>query len=410
MHKFGLKLWSTNQNYIDEAVRLFDQGVYQYIEMYVVPSSFSNCSKMWKALRIPYVVHAPHFREKMNLAKKENKELNLKLAKETIRFANDLNSEIIIFHPGIAGDVKETVNQLQQINDSRIIIENKPYYALDDGLICNGHSPEEIEYIMNNANVGFCLDLGHAICSANAKKIKQSEYLKQFVDLNPKIFHMTDGDYAGVYDKHSHFGAGNFNINYLLNKIPKGSCITIETIKSSNESLNDFVGDINYIKDRCFVISLVTEDDLMDVYNLSNDQIVRNNSFNPETIKLDDHIQWYKNKIKDPNSVFYIIRSMDGKFIGQVRLEEIKDSRDCVVGISICDKYRGKGLSSSILKDSITKFLETKSISTDIYAYIKKDNAVSIKSFSKAGFSLVGQELVENSESYKLRYDNESLE
>ena len=36
---FGLKLWSSNENYVKEAVRLFEKGRYQYIELYMLPGT-----------------------------------------------------------------------------------------------------------------------------------------------------------------------------------------------------------------------------------------------------------------------------------------------------------------------------------------------------------------------------------
>ena len=46
MYKLGLKLWSTNTtDYFLEAIRLFDQKVYEYIELYVVPNTISTLKK-----------------------------------------------------------------------------------------------------------------------------------------------------------------------------------------------------------------------------------------------------------------------------------------------------------------------------------------------------------------------------
>jgi len=197
MKEYGLKLWSTNtDSYRSEAQRLYNVGIYDYIELYVVPNSFDAHINLWKQLEIPFIIHAPHFRNGLNLAKKDNFEQNLKMSEESQKFANELNAEYIIFHPGIAGDAKETVRQLNIINDSRILIENKPYYTvLGDGNICNGNSPEEIEYILENTKSVFCLDIGHCFCAANAKNIKPYEYLKQFLKFNPQMYHLTDNDF-----------------------------------------------------------------------------------------------------------------------------------------------------------------------------------------------------------------------
>ena len=179
--KYGLKLWSTNDNYVKEAVRLFEQGIYNYIELYIKPGSYDKYIDIWKQLRIPYVIHAPHFLAGMNLAIRGNIDNNINMAKESIKYADDLKADIIIFHPGIGGKEEETVYQLKQINDGRIVVENKPYQTIDGSAICNGHSPEQISYILKEASVGFCLDIGHALCAAISMKSNPYQYYKEYL-------------------------------------------------------------------------------------------------------------------------------------------------------------------------------------------------------------------------------------
>ncbi len=248
MYQFGLKLWSINKNYIDEAVRLYNSGIYEYIELYTVSGSYNDFIYLWCKLDIPYIVHAPHSLGGLNLAKKEDKYRNLKLIEEVLKFADTLKANIIIFHPGIDGDIENTVLILNEVNDNRIVIENKPYFSLLDNLICNGHSPEEIQFIMDNAKIGFCLDIGHAICSANAKKVDQLTYLKEFLKLNPSIYHLTDGYYESVYDRHDHFEEGNYDIKKILKLIPSDSLLTIETDKNFEDRLSDFRQDIIFLR------------------------------------------------------------------------------------------------------------------------------------------------------------------
>lgn len=249
MFKLGLKLWSINDNYVEKAKRLYDNGNYDYIELFSVPDSFNDYIYLWKSLNIPFLIHAPHFMHGVNFAKEECFEQNIKRAREAQNFADELNAEYIIFHPGIAGKTEETVRQLNIISDSRSLIENKPYFTvLGDGYICNGNSPEEIKYIIDNAKVGFCLDIGHCFCSANAKNIKPYDYLKEFLELNPKMFHLTDNDFLSSIDKHWHFGEGNFDVKKILKHLTLKSKITLETRKNSKENLDDFVEDVKVIK------------------------------------------------------------------------------------------------------------------------------------------------------------------
>jgi endonuclease IV len=245
---YGLKLWSTNENYVKEAIRLFEKGIYQYIEIYMLPGTEQKMVDMWKELEIPYVVHAPHFMAGLNLAKREQKETNFKLIDETRRFADELSAENIIVHPGVAGNIEETAMQIKEINEPRIIVENKPYYALVDGLICNGATAEDIGFVMKEAEIGFCLDIGHAFCAARGLKKEPMEFLKSFLSLKPEMFHLTDGDYESIYDRHDHIGKGNYDKKKIVNLIPQGKRVAVETAKDSKDSLADFEEDIAYLK------------------------------------------------------------------------------------------------------------------------------------------------------------------
>lgn len=248
MYRYGLKLWSTNANYIGEASRLYEKGIYQYIELYSVPGSYAEYIGIWKGLKIPFVIHAAHFRGGMNLAKPEAESKNRILIKEAQQFADSLQSDKIIVHPGIDGEINETARQLKLVNDKRILVENKPYHALDDELICNGTSPEEIKLVMETAGVGFCLDIGHAICSANAHRQEQYGFIDKFLKLHPSLYHFTDGDVKAIYDDHRHINQGNYDIKALLARIPANAQLTIETLKASPNSLADFEEDVLALK------------------------------------------------------------------------------------------------------------------------------------------------------------------
>ena len=247
MYQYGLKLWSINNNYLQEAVRLYSAGIYDYIELFVVPGSYNDFSTLWSHLPMPFIIHAPHFDMGMNLADRTVRDKNLYLAQETIRFADKLHAETIIFHPGVAGDINETVHQLHDIHDERIVIENKPYYGHND-VLCNGCSPDEIKYITENVKIGFCLDIGHAVCYANAINLDPVACLSKFIELKPKMYHLTDGSYNAIYDCHKHICKGDYNFFEILPLLPDDCTVTIETDKDSSTTLDDFAEDISSLK------------------------------------------------------------------------------------------------------------------------------------------------------------------
>ena len=129
-YKFGLKLWSENLGYIPEAVKLFKEGLYQYIELYSVPGTYKDTINEWKKLDIPFIIHAPHYQHGLNLSVKSKRNENSTLVKETLLFADELDARYIILHPGVNGDINETIRQIKRINDQRILIENKPYLGI----------------------------------------------------------------------------------------------------------------------------------------------------------------------------------------------------------------------------------------------------------------------------------------
>jgi deoxyribonuclease IV len=252
MFKTGLKLWSTNKNYISEATKLYKQGLYNFIELFVVPNTYHNYVSLWKNLNIPYIIHAPHTHSGLNPAKKELFKNNIKLAQEAFYFADTLNAKFIIFHPGIDGSIKETARQLKSMYDKRMLIENKPYIAVSkiNGKhpICNGNNPKDIKYIMREVNIGFCFDIGHAICSANSQNIKPYDYLLKFQELSPKMYHLSDGDINGIYDEHISLGKGSYNLKKIIELFSKESIVTIETDKHFKNSLKDFEQDIKTLQ------------------------------------------------------------------------------------------------------------------------------------------------------------------
>ena len=286
MYEYGLKLWSINTDYyLFEALKLYESGIFDYIELYVVPDSLKEL-EAWSIVannhKIPFVIHAPHFMHGFNLAKAEKKEFNKKVYEEVKTFADTLNAEHIIFHGGIDGNIEETAKQLASFNEPRALIENKPYVAIPNrmnGEFCRGYNIEEIKTVIDEANCGFCLDFGHAICAANSlfeklapsylenahvvfksDEMKQNilqgartkfvyDYCEKFLELNPAMFHLTDiNDMNSPFDSHPHIGEGKLDIKRVLKLIPYGKKITVETVKNSKLDLADFEKDMDILK------------------------------------------------------------------------------------------------------------------------------------------------------------------
>lgn len=255
--RLGLKLWSTNDNYIDEAIRLFKLGVYSYVELYCVPNSYEKNIRLWDELKnickIPFIIHCAHSMHGFCLSIPEKTETNRVLFEEAVAYYNKLDAEYIILHPGVFGTAEETVLQLKSlikhtdINSSKILIENKPRITLTSDA-CIGANPKELAFIKNECGLGFILDIPHAIKYAIGVNQDWEKVLKEFMMLSPEILHISDAFLSHEKDEHLHIGDGEFDFNKIFS-ICQANNITIETNKDSNMSLSDFEKDVLLLKE-----------------------------------------------------------------------------------------------------------------------------------------------------------------
>lgn len=250
-HKIGLKLWSSNIEYLEPAIRYFNNNVFNYIELFTVPNSSGRFLKKWEKTKIPYLLHAPHSYSGFNLSLREFENDNCKTLEEIELYRRALKPKYIIFHPGIGGTVDETIRQLKLFSQeypnifSIALLENKPKIGLKNE-ICIGACDEELRHLIDETGIRFCLDIGHAIYSAAWHGRHWDEFIEKLMALDPKVYHLSDGYLESKKDCHLNFGKGDFDIMHLIRKMPNGSFVTIETDKKSANRLSDFEEDIRY--------------------------------------------------------------------------------------------------------------------------------------------------------------------
>jgi len=132
-------------------------------------------------------------------------------------------------------------------------------------------------------------------------------------------------------------------------------------------------------------IRLATIKDVKSAFDLSNDHIVRKNSFCRDKFEWEHHFEWFKNRLKSPDTVFLVV-GKENEFCGQVRFDLDPKGRGATVNISLSKRLRGLGLSSSILDLSIKELLKIKKGIRRIDAYVDKENIASLKMFKRSGF------------------------
>lgn len=260
--RLGLKLWSVNtDSYLREARRLYAERVFDYLELYIVPGSQSTLP-LWKALQdeltLPFAIHAPHSAHGVNLADAAKRESNAKAFDEVRLFADQLDAKHIIVHGGAyphpsgvspENAIEELVFQLKTLNAARILVENKPFLPIGDAPVrLVGSTPAEIRRVIAAVKCGFCLDIGHAVASANAHAADWRAWLVDFLSLRPAMFHLSDIHVDSKIDQHLHFGTGTLPLANVVSMIPRNANVSIETKRDSADNLNDFAKDAECLR------------------------------------------------------------------------------------------------------------------------------------------------------------------
>lgn len=212
--------------------------------------------------------------------------------------------------------------------------------------------------------------------------------------------------YRGLADKNVIVKGGDF-VNYTISdfenkilEILKSDKIDIYTENQHKlfrgNSRIVFLGMINRLN---ISFRKAEKEDVLNVFNWSNDSLVRGNSYDSNPIKLEEHKNWFLKKIKDQNTLF-LIALVNTKPAGIVRFEI--SNKESVIGVLVSKDHRGQRLASEFLIQSAEKYFET--YRQPILAYIKKDNKASLIAFKNSGYEYVKDEIINEyiSSIYKL--------
>ena len=141
----------------------------------------------------------------------------------------------------------------------------------------------------------------------------------------------------------------------------------------------------------------VGEKDEKLLFDWRNDPITRRWSFDDKPILFANHQKYLKEKILDKKCLMWIFL-LNNEPCGLVRYNI--DDNKAILNYLISEKYRGQKLSSIMLilaRKKICKIFPK----VDIYAYTLPENAISIKSLQRAGFTFKGSEIKKNIYLYK---------
>ena len=131
----------------------------------------------------------------------------------------------------------------------------------------------------------------------------------------------------------------------------------------------------------------VREDDCQLLWKWANEPDVRAASFSSEPISWEEHVQWFKSKMKDPNCAIFLGINCQGTPVGQARFD--KKGSEALISISIDKEFRGRGYGSSLIKLGSQKIFEVFDV-CKIHSYAKIENQLSKGAFVKAGYKEIG--------------------
>ena len=130
------------------------------------------------------------------------------------------------------------------------------------------------------------------------------------------------------------------------------------------------------------------------VFSLSNDPLVRSNSFNTKPIEYADHCKWFENTVADKNTLFFLVFADESAkdFVGQIRFNrESEASIECVISLSITEQFRGKHIACEFLELGIGELKKNWHNIESVVAEVKDENIASNGLFLKEGFELISK-------------------
>lgn len=213
---------------------------------------------------------------------------------------------------------------------------------------------------------------------------------------NQKYIYRALSDRGIVFkgDDFSNYSIADFKliIEAILNKNDFSGYLNQQKQLIDGFSKTRFLGLIHQLNLKFRKVNL---QDAKLVFDWSNEPVVRQFSFNSEPLIWENHLEWFSKKIKDKNTLF-LIAEVNNKPAGVVRYEI--NENHAVVGILIDKIFRGQKLAPEFLKQSAELYFKNYNI--PIWAYIKKENKASIKSFENARYMYIKEEIIKGNVSF----------
>ncbi|MFH1399937.1 MAG: TIM barrel protein, partial [Nanoarchaeota archaeon] len=145
---------------------------------------------------------------------------------------DEVDAKFVVVNPGVKFNNRCSVQQfaavLSRFPKERILFENMP--PLRNRTYPHyGRNYDEVQSIIKLTGFGFCLDFCHAAASAYFFEREPVKFCEDLVDLNPTIFHLSNGKKRSFIDQHLHFDEGEFDMVAFRSMLPQDAWVELET-------------------------------------------------------------------------------------------------------------------------------------------------------------------------------------
>jgi endonuclease IV len=186
------------------------------------------------------VIHAQHRRFGINNADSNIMKKNISSIDFARKIADKLDSKKIILHPGELTNEfcskKNSIELIKSLDDKRILIENIP---IENNFKRLCENPEETKEYLKKTNKRLCLDINHALTSAIMSDMDPIKFIKEFLKLKPRHFHIGGQNIKQKID-HICFSDSDFDLKEIIDILPDNAELTLETetdIKKTEEDI-----------------------------------------------------------------------------------------------------------------------------------------------------------------------------
>lgn len=161
-----------------------------------------------------------------------------------------------------------------------------------------------------------------------------------------------------------------------------------------------------HLNEQMITLRNATLDDAKTILNWANQSDVRKVSFSQDAISWEKHLPWLETKLQSNNCELWIACDAEGKPIGQIRFD--LDGDQATISISLDASARGKNFGPLVIWNGCRKLFKKTTVKS-IDAFIKPDNAKSIRAFQKVGFKQAASKTVNGQQALFFQLWSEDL-